>query len=291
MNIDDFHPIALSVGKASHNADWNWQNVCSPFSRIYYICSGEAEVRFQSGQCIKLCPGKLYFIPAFTTHTNICTGHFVHYYVHVYEDGKIEEQGEFDSHELPIEVPALEHDDLLFARLVELNPMLKLAESDPDTYDDNHTLLHTITINKNRPVGLKLESRGILYMLLSRFIYNAVPKQSLSDPRIAESIKYIRSHLSSQISVEELASMSCLTIDYYIRLFRQTMHCTPLQYINTKRIEKAQLLLFSQNTSVKNIAFSLGYDDVSYFIRVFKRITGMTPNAYKQSMSLSGAAV
>lgn len=285
MNIDDFHPIVLSVGKASHNADWNWQNVCSPFSRIYYICSGEAEVRFLSGQSIRLCPGKLYFIPAFTTHTNICTGPFVHYYVHVYEDGKIEEQSEFESYELPLEVPSLDHDELLFARLADLNPMLMLAESDPDTYDDNQTLLHNITINKARPLSMKLESRGILYMLLARFLANATPKRISMDARIAQSIKYIRSNLSSRLVVEDLASVACLSVDYYIRLFKQTMNCTPLQYVNVKRIEKAQFMLFSYNTSVKNIAFELGYDDVSYFIRVFKRITGMTPNEYKKMLN------
>ena len=284
MNIDNLRPIVLNVGKAIHNADWNWQNVCSPFIRIYYVCSGEASVLFKNGKTLCLRPGNLYLIPAFTVHTNICIGPFVHYYVHVYEDGKVEEQSELDTYDYPLEIPAFEHDGFLFKRLTELNPMLKLAESNPDTYDDNHTLLHNITVNKNRPISLKIETRGIVYMILSRFLCDATPRHISIDTRIDDSVRYIRTHLSSSIVVEDLASRACLSADHFIRLFKQTMNCTPMQYVNTKRIEKAQLMLYSKDTSIKNIAFELGFDDVSYFTRVFKRIAGVTPNEYRNGV-------
>lgn len=41
--IDIFHPLTLNVGLAIHNADWNWQNVTSPFTRIYYVTKGHAK--------------------------------------------------------------------------------------------------------------------------------------------------------------------------------------------------------------------------------------------------------
>ena len=42
--IDIFHPLTLNVGLAIHNADWNWQNVTSPFTRIYYVTKGHAKI-------------------------------------------------------------------------------------------------------------------------------------------------------------------------------------------------------------------------------------------------------
>lgn len=55
---------------------------------------------------------------------------------------------------------------------------------------------------------------------------------------------------------------------------------TPVAYINKKRIEKAQLKLIDENVSIKNIAYSLAFDNLSYFNRVFKNIVGKTPSEY-----------
>jgi hypothetical protein len=43
-SIDELHIFTLNVGYAYHNADWNWQNVRSPFARLYYVTEGEAQI-------------------------------------------------------------------------------------------------------------------------------------------------------------------------------------------------------------------------------------------------------
>ena len=58
---------------------------------------------------------------------------------------------------------------------------------------------------------------------------------------------------------------------------------TPSKYINQKKIEKAQLILVTDEMSVKNVAFALSYDDYSYFNRLFKKTTGLTPQEYRNS--------
>ena len=59
------------------------------------------------------------------------------------------------------------------------------------------------------------------------------------------------------------------------------MKMTPVKYINQKKIEKAQILLFSGNLSVKDIAYTLSFNNVSYFNRLFKSFVGCTPVEYK----------
>ena len=56
-----------------------------------------------------------------------------------------------------------------------------------------------------------------------------------------------------------------------------------LQYIVKKKIEKAQLLLITKDLAIKEIAYTLGYDNYSYFIKLFKKQTGLTPQTYKES--------
>ena len=50
-----------------------------------------------------------------------------------------------------------------------------------------------------------------------------------------------------------------------------------------KKIEKAQLLLITKDLAIKEIAYTLGYDNYSYFIKLFKKQTGLTPQTYKES--------
>ena len=242
------HPLVLNVGYAVHNADWNWTDVRSPFMRIYYVTGGSARVQLPDG-IIELKPHHLYFIPSFTTHSYICDSYF----------------------------SLLD----LVKKLCEINPFMKLPESNPDSYDNNPMLMKSLMVNKSRAVYDKVESRGIVYILLSRFLKHAAAAESVKDERIERVLDYIRNHIYENISVRHLAASVFLSEDHFIKLFKQEMCSTPLQYINSKKIEKAQLLLVTENVSVKNIAYRLSFDDYSYFCRIFKKIAGVTPNEYR----------
>lgn len=278
--INELHPLVLNVGLAIHNADWNWKNVSSPFHRMYYITEGTAQIVLPNEVQI-LKPDHLYFIPAFTTHSYICDTHFEHYYIHIYENHEQYDSNILDKWDFPIEMPANQIDKSLFARLSEINPHMKLPNSDPNTYNNNPTLTRNLQKNKERAFCDKIESRGIVYQLLSRFFKLAHPKVETKDKRIEEALEYIRKHIYEVIDLEELVQHSCLSKDHFIRLFKKETGETPLKYINTKKMERAQLMLVTQDESVKNISLALAYEDFSYFCRLFRKTTGVTPQAYR----------
>ena len=60
--VDKLHPLVLNIGLAIHNADWNWKNVNSPFTRLYYVTEGTAQVLI-SGKTQILKANHMYFIP------------------------------------------------------------------------------------------------------------------------------------------------------------------------------------------------------------------------------------
>ena len=129
-----------------------------------------------------------------------------------------------------------------------------------------------------------MESRGIIYQLISRFLQNAKPKIKAEDGRIQKALLYIQKNIYEPINIEQLSEISCLSKDHFIRLFKKEMGSTPIQYITQKKMEKAQLILVTQDISIKNIAYMLGYDDHSYFIRIFKKTIGETPQEYKKHL-------
>lgn len=279
MNIDAFRMVPLNTGMAVRKADWIYTDVCSPFARIYYIVSGNATV-MMGGQKYPLLPSHLYLIPPFVKHSTTCTGTFVHYYIHVYEDDA-SGIGVFDEYDFPVEVEALDFDRQLFDRLVELNPTLKLPFTDPKDYDNKEQLAQTITRNKQRSDWVRMESHGIALQLYARFMEKATVKPYVSDERIMKAISYVRNHLDKPIPLQQLADELELSEGHFIRLFKQATGMPPKLYVNMKRIERAQHLLHTTNQSVKDIGFSLGYPDDSYFVRAFKRIIGMTPVEYR----------
>lgn len=280
LQIEQMHPLVLNVGLAVHNADWNWKNVNSPFTRLYYVTEGSAQIELPDG-IYTLSPKHMYFIPAFTIHTNICKSNFVHYYLHIYED-HYSDNDWLDHWKFPVEIEATDLDLALFKRLCEINPHMTLQKSDPTTYDNNPTLMQNLIKNRQRAFCDKVESRGIVFQLLSRFFKQGQSKIEMEDNRIAKTVLYIRKHLNEAIELEKLAEISCLSKDHFIRLFKKELGTTPLQYINQKKIEKAQLLLIREELAVKEIAFQLAFDDYSYFNRLLKKTTGVTPQEYRR---------
>ena len=62
---------------------------------------------------------------------------------------------------------------------------------------------------------------------------------------------------------------------------------SPLQYINKKKVERAQLLLCTTDMPVKEVAYRIGFNDQSYFIRMYRKVTGTTPQEYRKQQGLS----
>ena len=254
--------ILLNIGYAVHRADWNYKNVNSPFARIYLVRQGIAKLHLQD-QVQSLTPGHLYLIPPFTLHSYECDDFYTLYYIHIYEN--------------PL-------DSQLVEQLADINPGRNLKEYDPSNYDNSSTLMQNILLHTKNPTYTMMETQGILLQLLSRFMKEATHKYEITDNRIRKTIRYIRKNIDKNITIDELTEICCLSKDHFIRLFKEEIHVTPVQYINQKKIEKAQLLIITDNRPVKDIAYTLSFENVSYFNRLFKRYTGLTPVMYKSKL-------
>lgn len=277
-DIDQIHFLVVHIGKADCFGDWNYKNISSPFTRIYYVTEGHAQLEFQD-RIQDLTPGNLYIIPAFTQHNCICGGKFCHYYVHIYNEAG---HDILEDWELPTEIPSGKETLDIVRRLYDLCPGMELTQADPRFYDNSMSLNQRILKNKQRELHMRIESRGIIYILLSAFLRHGRQKQYVGDRRITRLLEFIRAHIEDRPDLDALASFSCMSKDHLTRIFKREMQMTPLQYINKKKIEKAQLELIGEKTPVKEIAYKLGFEDQTYFNRIFKKNTGMTPTEYRK---------
>lgn len=92
---------------------------------------------------------------------------------------------------------------------------------------------------------------------------------------------YILTHYSDPLTLENVAQTAHISPYYFSKLFKQNTGSNFVEYLTGIRIEKAKELLTSQELSIKDICFAVGYKDPGYFCRIFKKITGRTPKEYR----------
>lgn len=113
-----------------------------------------------------------------------------------------------------------------------------------------------------------------------------VRKHSLKDysPPVQKALTYIDANLAGSLSLRTLAETLNVSSSYLSTLFKKEAGQTLTEYINRRRVKHAMHLLESTRLQVQTIAQHCGIVDVQYFSRIFKRISGMTPKEYRESL-------
>lgn len=96
-------------------------------------------------------------------------------------------------------------------------------------------------------------------------------------------MEYIKSNYSEKISLDQLAAYTYLSKPYISSLFRRETGMTVSAYINQVRIEKSKLLLKQAGIPIVDIASLCGFEDQSYFTKVFKKQLGISPKKYRDN--------
>lgn len=102
------------------------------------------------------------------------------------------------------------------------------------------------------------------------------------DWKIRKMMIYVHEHYDEPLSIDTLAQTIPISRRACFRLFQDTLHMTPLEYIRGYRLQKACQLLAQTRQSITSIAYSCGLGSSSYFGKVFRQVYGCTPQQYRQ---------
>lgn len=273
----------LNIGYAEHLADWNFQNIKSPFARIHYVCEGEASIILKD-EIIKLRPGHIYLTPAYIHHSYACSAKLSLYYIHIYENPEIR-SSIFDRYTFPKEIKSDQLLETVIQHLYTSNPGRELKIYDPKGYDNSSELMKNMALQTASPFARASENQAIIHLLMSRFLAEGINKIPQVEKRLLRVLDYIDENIHHTISIEQLANLIFISKDHLIRLFKKHMNATPVHYINQKKIEKAQLMMLIDEDNIQQLCFKLGFENISYFNRLFKKITGETPTIYKRRIN------
>ena len=101
---------------------------------------------------------------------------------------------------------------------------------------------------------------------------------------VGRAIAIIHFDLPADLSLKSIAAQLNVTPGYLSALFKKECGCTLTEYVNDRRLDYALHLLTNSNRQIQTVAFESGIQDVNYFIRLFKRRTGMTPTQYRKQL-------
>ena len=260
---------------------------------LYVVTNGSLRLCVND-EVVELLPGDIYLFDIGDFQTPVECGFCEYYYVHFRSE--------------KISTVALSEDEYL-AYISEKNEQCMRTDTfSPHCYDflnilirqksrvsDSDlfsriagTLQNNILNTSHKEPGKRLELSAafasVLIKLESDFTHSAgfekKPEKTCDTARkIAE---FIEQRCSEPITGDMIEKEFFLTFNHANRVFRKVMGCTIFKYRNIVRIQYAKAKLRASNMTVGNIASELGFENIHYFSRVFKKIEGLSPSDYKR---------
>lgn len=114
---------------------------------------------------------------------------------------------------------------------------------------------------------------------------DSVNKLSLKNysPTIRKAMEFIRINLNHSLSLNSISKILYISSYELSRQFKKETGETITDYINKKRINVAVFILENENISITDISYMVGFNDVNYFTKVFKKLKGITPSEYRKN--------
>lgn len=155
-----------------------------------------------------------------------------------------------------------------------------------------HDLSRICDLSLTRPIAFEMRIKSHLYSILAElYQHNAYDGDRKTNKfqedkfdRLKHVLTYIDEHLSDRLRLDELAAEAHMSEGHFCRFFREMTQQKPMRYINERRVQHATRMLEDPDRSITSIALDLGFQDVSYFIRVFRSFNHCTPLDYRKRL-------
>lgn len=142
-------------------------------------------------------------------------------------------------------------------------------------------------ICRTNPPGYQLFIKSQLFMLFYTLFHGCCskepPKKNVKTlEKMKLILKFIENHYMDKITITDIAKEVGLSQSHFMKYFKNTMGTSFIDYLNEYRLTMASRLLVSSDSSILDIASEVGFENLSYFNRIFKKRFAQTPSAYRK---------
>lgn len=226
-------------------------------SCLFYIVSGSCAFFWNDGE-IRLNTGGLAYLPRGSVHLYRTLSAQIRY-IRLDFQMQSPEDGEH----------------LIFS----VHPLLLLEKTPAEMERMLHEMADTC-LSLEAGTALTVQSQ-LLHIFCQLYAQCVSKRMNGSCRRVLPAVRFLETHLDCPISADELSRLCGLSITHLRRLFRVSTGMTPMEYHTRLRIRRACQLLHEGELSITQIAEALGYENVFYFSRVFKKVMGVPPKQYQ----------
>jgi len=237
--------VLLEYGNVICGPDWIIdEKIPLGYSRVYYVYNGE--VHYSDEQC-RTClkKGYLYIFPSASTY------------------------GMKQNIRNPLQCTFM-HIDFFPSILTEL------VEVQVDRYPALKHFLLSIA------ESISADDIKLLHAMVDVFKIYCKEHQFITSPesRISRLLLYIADNIGKKLTVEELSRLAGYNVQYFVRIFKRNIGCSPYQYITSYRLKEARKMLRT-DAPITEIAKKTGYNDIKSFSRSFKKKFGVSPTEFR----------
>jgi len=234
------------IGDEWNRVKWDRNHKEIAYHRLYLLTEGRAQMHLKTGT-IELLPGRVYFIPAFSVLSGSVSGKMNKYYIHFQVDSMLFDIYRYLSEDLSVAATPIS--ECLFCTVLE-----NYASS---------------------TVSSRLKVQGAMNLIMSDFI-SGISTDKMALMRFAPVLEYINDNFSRKIKLEQLAELMNINTMYFSNSFKSVFNISPKQYILNKRLIESKRLLLETEMSVKEIAYSVGFENENYFSEFFSSKVGIS---------------
>lgn len=245
---------------------------------IIYCKSGRYEMQAE-GRDYKVMPREILIVPSGTPHTMTpldgCTG-----FVYFVDMKALETIPTFRSIQSMFETPTyITPADEVKLHLVVSNLLEQMQKTYFSDNDMRELLIYADYLNMLAQI---YQMRG---ESMAKSLHSRLDKRKEYADIFRDVLAYIDTHLTEDISIDDISQRYCFSRYHFIRLFKDYTRFTFCDYLAFKRVKMAESLLAQPNMSVTDIAYQSGFSSMSTFARTFKKYRNCTPTAYRELYS------
>lgn len=259
-HIDPYHP--------RYQMPYHWHTECE----LLHIIKGKFTITL-NGKSYNLVAGDMLFIQNGLLHGGIpdeCT------YECIVFDTKI----------------LFNHNDIFTKQIQKLTEHKILAHpilshQTPLLYNNLETLFRSMYYKEN---GYEFLVLGTLYLFLGIILEHELYESNQQVTFVSHHtiplknvLEYLEQNYTEKITLNTLADVAGMNPKYFCRYFKSLTSRSPIDYLNYYRIECAREQLSTTDLPITEVAFNCGFNEVSYFIKTFKKYLGITPKQYMKT--------
>jgi AraC-like DNA-binding protein len=276
-----YFPIKVHRCKANQYGQIMFTNHWHKHIEFLYFISGKAAIECNSIEYIAQS-GELIVMNSNDLHAGVSLSDDLFYYAIILDPSLVQSHA-MDAVETKFITPIKEN-LILFNNKIEHDLPIK------------NNLLSIVRELDNQELGYELSIKSHLFAILTLLLrsyvaqiltFNDYKARMINLERFTPILEYIDSNFHQEITVELLADQAGLSRFHFSRLFKELTGKSVTDYVNNARIRRAEYLLRNTPLTISEIALTVGYRDIYYFSRIFKKYKNVPPSQMQSAVGKS----